>query len=85
MSTARNGVFIDGAFDRQSSADPLISDQVVLASGASLHSDLDTLVSLTRCRVEQLTLSEMHSRSRGDGPAMPRQDPSPFPGASWKH
>ena len=51
-------VFIDGAFDRQSSADPLLSDQVVLASGASLHSDLDMLVSLTRCRVEQLTLPE---------------------------
>ncbi|MHC1762615.1 MAG: hypothetical protein AB9917_24455 [Negativicutes bacterium] len=51
-------VFIDGAFDRQSSADPLISDQVVLASGASLISDLAALVSITRCRVEQLTLPE---------------------------
>ena len=51
-------VFIDGAFDRQSSADPLISDQVVLATGASLTSDLDALVSITRCRVEQLTLPE---------------------------
>jgi len=51
-------VFIDGAFDRQSSADPLISDQVVLASGASLISDLAALVSITRCRVEQLILPE---------------------------
>ena len=51
-------VLIDGAFDRQSSADPLISDQVVLASGASLTSDLAALVSITRCRVEQLTLPE---------------------------
>ena len=51
-------VFIDGAFDRQSSADPLISDQVVLASGAALNNDLETLVSLTQSRVEQLTLPE---------------------------
>ena len=51
-------VFIDGAFDRQSSVDPLISDQVILASGASLISDLAALVSITRCRVEQLTLPE---------------------------
>ena len=49
-------IFIDGAFDRQSAADPLIARQVVLASGASLTSDIASLVEQTKCRVEQLTL-----------------------------
>lgn len=47
---------IDGAFDRQSPADPLVSGQVVLATGATLSRDLNRLVAMTRCRVEQLTL-----------------------------
>ena len=49
-------VIIDGAFDRQSSADPLVSDQVILASGATLSRDIKALVALTKCRVEQLAL-----------------------------
>ena len=49
-------IFIDGAFDRQSAADPLIARQVILASGASLVSDIAALVELTQSRVEQLTL-----------------------------
>ena len=49
-------IFVDGAFDRQSAADPLIARQVILASGASLVSDITALVERTKCRVEQLTL-----------------------------
>ena len=51
-----NCILIDGAFDRQSSADPLISSQVILASGATLSRDLEELVHITKCRVEQLTI-----------------------------
>lgn len=64
-------VLIDGAFDRQSPADPLVSDRVVLATGATLSRDLNCLVAMTRCRVEQLTLpacgaeyGELAGRSR---------------------
>lgn len=49
-------ILLDGAFDRQSSADPLISDQVILASGATLGGSLDEVVAKTKARVEQLTL-----------------------------
>lgn len=49
-------VIIDGAFDRQSSADPLVSEQVMLASGATLSRDLKDLVARTKSRVEQLAL-----------------------------
>jgi len=49
-------VLIDGAFDRQSSADPLLSNQVILATGATLSRNLEQLINFTRCRVEQLTL-----------------------------
>ncbi|WP_236639360.1 hypothetical protein [Pelosinus sp. UFO1] len=51
-----NCILIDGAFDRQSSADPLVSNQVVLASGATLSRDLEQLIYITKSRVEQLTL-----------------------------
>lgn len=51
-------VIIDGAFDRQSSADPSVSDQVILASGATLSRDIKDLVDRTKCRVEQLALPE---------------------------
>jgi hypothetical protein len=51
-----NCILIDGAFDRQSSADPLVSSQVILASGATLSRDLEELVRITKCRVEQLTI-----------------------------
>ena len=51
-------VLIDGAFDRQSSAAPVVSKQVVLATGATLCRNLEQLISITRSRVEQLTLSE---------------------------
>ena len=47
---------IDGAFDRQSSADPLVSSQVVLATGATLSRDVEELLHITTCRVEQLTI-----------------------------
>ncbi|EGO65201.1 hypothetical protein [Acetonema longum] len=47
---------IDGAFDRQSSADPLISSQVLLACGATVSRDLMELIFLAQSRVTQLTL-----------------------------
>lgn len=50
-------IIIDGAFGRQSTADPLVSHQVILATGATLSRDIHELVALTKCRVEQLTLS----------------------------
>ena len=49
-------ILIDGAFDRQSSADPLVSNQVILACGATVSRDLAELIHLTKSRVEQLTL-----------------------------
>lgn len=49
-------VIIDGAFDRQSSADPVVSNQVILATGATLNRSIDELVARTRVRVEQLSL-----------------------------
>lgn len=51
-------IMIDGAFDRQSSVQPDVSDQVVLATGATLSKDLARLILLTKCRVEQLTLPQ---------------------------
>ena len=51
-------IILDGAFDRQSSVQPDISNQVVLATGATLSKDLSRLIMLTKCRVEQLTLAE---------------------------
>lgn len=54
-------VLIDGAFDRQSSAAPVVSKQVVLATGATLCRNLEQLISITRSRVEQLTLPECTS------------------------
>jgi hypothetical protein len=53
-----NCILIDGAFDRQSSADPLVSTQVMLASGATLSRDLEQLIYITKSRVEQLTLAQ---------------------------
>lgn len=50
-------ILIDGAFDRQSSADPLLSHHVILSSGATLSKDLQQVVHMTKSRVEQLTLS----------------------------
>ncbi|WP_371361690.1 hypothetical protein SRRS_30500 [Sporomusa rhizae] len=49
-------ILIDGAFDRQSSADPLVSSQVILACGATVSRDLQELVQAAKSRVEQLTL-----------------------------
>ena len=49
-------ILIDGAFDRQSSADPLVSNQVILACGATVSRDLKELIYATQSRVEQLTL-----------------------------
>lgn len=57
-------ILIDGAFDRQSSADPLVSKQVILASGATVSRDLAELIHLTRSRVEQLTLPVCHDFER---------------------
>jgi len=54
-------ILIDGAFDRQSSADPLVSNQVILACGATVSRDLTELIFLTQSRVEQLTLPECSS------------------------
>lgn len=51
-------VLIDGAFDRQSSAAPVVSKQVVLSTGATLCRNLEQLVSITKSRVEQLILPE---------------------------
>lgn len=49
-------ILIDGAFDRQSSADPLVSRQVILACGATVSRDLAELILMTKSRIEQLTL-----------------------------
>ncbi|HMM19508.1 MAG TPA: hypothetical protein PKA10_02140 [Selenomonadales bacterium] len=49
-------VIIDGAFDRQSSADPTVSEQVVLATGATLSRNMAELIDFTRTRIEQLAL-----------------------------
>jgi hypothetical protein len=51
-------ILIDGAFDRQSSADPLVSSQVILATGATLSPDLGQLIDITKCRIEQLTIPQ---------------------------
>ncbi len=56
---------VDGAFDRQSAADPLVSEQVVLASGATLSRDINRLVAMTKCRAEQLTLPACSAEYRG--------------------
>ena len=56
---ARHGaqcILIDGAFDRQSSADPSLTHHVILSSGATLSRDLEQVVQMTKSRVEQLTL-----------------------------
>jgi hypothetical protein len=57
-------ILIDGAFDRQSSADPLVSNQVILATGATVSRDLNEVICMTKCRVEQLTLPESDSSYR---------------------
>jgi len=49
-------VIIDGAFDRRSSAAPLLSDVILLVSGASVDPDLDKVVALTAHMVDLLTL-----------------------------
>lgn len=49
-------ILIDGAFDRQSSVDPMLSHYVVLSTGATLSRDLQQVVHITKSRVEQLTL-----------------------------
>lgn len=58
ISLGAERILIDGAFDRQSSVQPDVSEQVVLATGATLSKDLSRLIMLTKCRVEQLTLAE---------------------------
>ncbi|ATW26912.1 hypothetical protein [Candidatus Formimonas warabiya] len=50
-------VLIDGAFDRQSAVDPAVSGKVILASGATLSRNMEEVIALTKCRVEQLTLA----------------------------
>lgn len=57
-------ILIDGAFDRQSSADPLISNKVILATGATLNRDVNQLVRITKCRVEQLTIPACNNEYR---------------------
>ncbi len=49
-------VFVDGAFDRQVSASPAVTDATLLASGLALHPDPETVIGKTACRVEQLTI-----------------------------
>lgn len=49
-------VIVDGAFDRQSAVDPAVSEQVILATGATLSRDIAALTALTKARVEQLSL-----------------------------
>jgi hypothetical protein len=57
-------ILIDGAFDRQSPADPLVSNQVILATGATVSRDLNEVICMTKFRVEQLTLPESDSSYR---------------------
>ncbi len=49
-------VIIDGAFDRRSSAAPLLSDVTLLVSGASVDPDIEKVVGLTAHMVDLLTL-----------------------------
>jgi len=51
-------ILMDGAFDRQSSVRPDVSNQVIMATGATVSRDLSRLIRLTQCRVEQLTLPQ---------------------------
>lgn len=55
-------MLIDGAFDRQSAADPAVSRQVILATGATLSRNLQELVNRTQARVEQLTLPKCEAK-----------------------
>lgn len=58
-------VFLDGAISRKSPAAPTVSEAVVLSTGASYASDLDTIVSDTVRTVRLLTLD----RAEGFAPA----------------
>lgn len=64
---------IDGAFDRQSSADPLISSQVLLACGATVSRDLAELIFLTQSRVAQLILPPCEDKYRTVAQTYPAQ------------
>lgn len=55
-------ILIDGAFDRQSSVDPLVSTHVILASGATLSRSMEEVITMTKCRAEQLMLPPCHDR-----------------------
>ncbi|HWJ02361.1 MAG TPA: hypothetical protein VNU93_01705 [Verrucomicrobiae bacterium] len=56
-------ILLDGAFDRQSAADPRITSHVILASGASLSPAIDEVVSITKARVEQLSIPVHQERA----------------------
>ncbi|MBS3970867.1 MAG: hypothetical protein KGZ94_12240 [Clostridia bacterium] len=49
-------VVVDGAIDRVSLAAPEITDCTILATGAALHTNMETVVRKTAARVQQLTL-----------------------------
>lgn len=51
-------VFLDGAISRKSPAAPAVSEAVVLSTGASYASDLDTIVADTARTVRLLTLDK---------------------------
>ncbi len=48
-------LLVDGAFDRRSSAAPLLTDGVILATGAVLGNTIENVVARTRREVKKLT------------------------------
>jgi hypothetical protein len=75
-------VFVDGAFDRQVSASPAVTDAALLASGLALSPDPRAVIAKTAGRVEQLSLppltaelaGALKNRSRDIGVALVLED-----------
>ena len=52
-------VLVDGALDRVSSANPLLAKGIILATGATLDSDMDVVMKKTIEKMERFTLSQV--------------------------
>ncbi len=53
-------IIVDGALDRVSSSAPDITDCTILATGASLHPDMEQVIRKTTARAQQLTLPTLY-------------------------
>jgi hypothetical protein len=58
-------VFVDGAFDRQISASPAVTESALLATGLALNPDPQAVVAKTAGRVEQLTIPPLTAELKG--------------------